>query len=152
MSSQYLLDGTARSRPGRLSLALILSALLHLILGILIVFDVAGIGGGFGLGVGPGFGMGSGGGAGLGQEKRRQIFSLKDLPQPVRPQDPKRDDEVKDLVVARTPEAVVMPETVKPKAVATSPVVQFARPVRPIGAGTDLGARFASSGAGAGGL
>src|SRR5262245_15355351 len=151
-SRDLLLDGTARSRPGRLGLAMGASVFLHVLVLLLIIFDVAGIGGGFGLGVGPGFGMGSDGGAGLGQQKRRQIFSLKDLPQPVRPQDPKRDDEVKDLLVARTPEAVVMPETVKPKAVATSPVVQFARPVRPIGAGTDLGARFASSGAGAGGL
>ena len=149
MSSQYLLDGTARSRPGKLSLALGLSALLHVILGILIVFDVAGIGGGFGLGVGPGFGMGTGGGVGLGKEKRRQIFSLEDLPKPVPPQDPKRDDEVKDLVVARTPEAVVIPQQAKPRAVSTTPVVQFARPVRPIAAGTDLGARFASAGASA---
>ena len=54
------------------------------------MFDVAGIGGGFGLGVGPGFGMGTGGGVGLGKEKRRQIFSLEDLPEPVPPQDPKR--------------------------------------------------------------
>jgi hypothetical protein len=152
MSSQYLLDGTARSRPGRLSLALILSALLHLILGILIVFDVAGIGGGFGLGVGPGFGMGTGGGVGLGKERRRQIFSLEDLPKPVPPQDPKHDDEVKDLVVARTPEAVVIPQQTKPRATSTSPVVQFARPARPLAGGTDLGARFASAGAGAGGL
>src|SRR5215475_7844322 len=152
MPSQYLLDGTARSRPGRLGLALGLSALLHVILGILIVFDVAGIGGGFGLGVGPGYGMGTGGGVGLGKEKRRQIFSLEDLPKPVPPQDPKHDDEVKDLVVARTPEAVVIPQQTKPRAVSTSPVVQFARPVRPIAAGTDLGARFASAGAGAGGL
>src|SRR5262249_47231739 len=88
-SPDIFLDGTARSHPARLGFALGLSALLHLVLFLLIVFDVAGIGGGFGLGVGPGFGMGSGGGAGLGQEKRRQIFSLKDLPQPVRPQDPK---------------------------------------------------------------
>jgi hypothetical protein len=152
MSSQDLLDGSARSRPGRLGLALGLSALLHVILAILIVFDVAGIGGGFGLGVGPGFGMGTGGGVGLGKEKRRQIFSLEDLPKPVPPQDPKRDDEVKDLVVARTPEAVVIPQQAKPRAVSTTPVVQFARPVRPIAAGTDLGARFATAGAGAGGL
>src|SRR5215475_12786896 len=151
MPSQYLLDGTARSRPGRLGLALGLSALLHVILGILIVFDVAGIGGGFGLGVGPGFGMGTGGGVGLGKERRRQIFSLEDLPKPVPPQDPKHDDEVKDLVVARTPEAVVIPQQTKPRAVSTSPVVQFARPVRPLAGGTDLGARFASAGAGGGG-
>ena len=38
MSSQYLLDGTARSRPGRLGLALGLSALLHVILGMLVVW------------------------------------------------------------------------------------------------------------------
>ena len=152
MSSQYLLDGSARSRPGRLGLALGVSALLHVILAILIVFDVAGIGGGLGLGVGPGFGMGTGGGVGLGKEKRRQIFSLEDLPKPVPPQDPKHDEEVKDLVVARTPEAVVIQQPAKPRAVSTTPVVQFARPVRPIAAGTDLGARFASAGAGAGGL
>ena len=121
MSSQYLLDGSARSRPGRLGLALGVSALLHVILAILIVFDVAGIGGGLGLGVGPGFGMGTGGGVGLGKEKRRQIFSLEDLPKPVPPQDPKRDDEVKDLVVARTPEAVVIPQQAKPRAVSTTP-------------------------------
>src|SRR5215475_8834302 len=139
MPSQYLLDGTARSRPGRLGLALGLSALLHVILGILIVFDVAGIGGGFGLGVGPGYGMGTGGGVGLGKEKRRQIFSLEDLPKPVPPQDPKHDDEVKDLVVARTPEAVVIPQQAKPRAVTTSPVVQFARPARPVAGGLGVG-------------
>jgi hypothetical protein len=124
------------------------------VLGLLIYFDIAGIGGGFGLGVGPGAGLGSGGGVGLGQTKRRQVFSLEDLPDIVRPQDPKRDEEVKELVVARTPQPVVVPEQTKPKAVEvkTGPVVHFARPVTPIGAGTDLGARFASSGAGAGGL
>src|SRR5262249_16682972 len=151
-SRDLLLDATARSRPGRLGLAMGASVLLHVLVLLLIIFDVAGIGGGFGLGVGPGFGMGSGGGAGLGQQKRREIFTLKDLPQPVRPQDPKRDDELKDLVLARAPEPVVIPQAEKPRAVSTSPVVQFARPVRPIAAGTDLGARFASSGAGAGGL
>src|SRR5262249_51525690 len=75
-----------------------------------------------------------------------------DLPKPVPPQDPKHDDEVKDLVVARTPEAVVIPQQTKPRATSTSPVVQFARPARPLAGGTDLGARFASAGAGAGGL
>src|SRR4030095_7829338 len=76
------------------------------------------------------------------------------LPEVVRPQDPKRDEEVKDLVVVRTPQPVVVPEQTKPKAVEvkTGPVVHFSRPVTPIGAGTDLGARFASTGAGTGGL
>src|SRR5262249_59159009 len=60
--------------------------------------------------------------------------------------------EVKDLVVARTPEAVVIPQQTKPRAVSTSPIVQFARPARPLAGGSDLGARFASAGAGAGGL
>jgi hypothetical protein len=131
-----------------------LSALAHLVLGLLIYFDIAGIGGGFGLGVGPGFGMGSGGGVGLGEQNRRQIFSLEDIPELVRPQDPKRDEEVKELVIARTPEPIFVPEQTRPKAVEvkTSPVVQFARPVTPIGAGTDLGARFASTGAGTGGF
>src|SRR4029434_2923589 len=80
--------------------------------------------------------------------------SLEDLPELVRPQDPKRDEEVKELVVARTPQPVIVPEQMKPKAVEvkTGPVVHFARPVTPIGAGTDLGARFASAGAGTGGF
>src|SRR5215831_20335956 len=124
-SRDLLLDGTARSRPGRLGLAMGASVFLHALVLLLIIFDVAGIGGGFGLGVGPGFGMGTGGGVGLGKERRRQIFSLEDLPKPVPPQDPKHDDEVKDLVVARTPEAVVIPQQAKPRAVTTSPVVQF---------------------------
>ncbi len=142
-----------RPRARRTLAFLGISALAHLVLGLMIYFDVAGIGGGFGLGVGPGVGIGSGGGVGLGEVKRRQIFSLEDLPELVRPQDPKRDDEVKELVVARTPQPVVVPAQTKPKAVATTgPVVRFARPVTPIGAGSDLAARFASSGSGTGGL
>jgi hypothetical protein len=58
------------------------------VLALLVWFDVAGLGGGFGLGVGPGFGIGAGGGAGLGEKKRRGIFSLQDLPAPVPPSDP----------------------------------------------------------------
>jgi hypothetical protein len=154
-SSVFSVSST-RARPGRTAVFLGLSALAHLVLGLLIYFDIAGIGGGFGLGVGPGFGMGSGGGAGLGKVNRRQVFSLEDLPDIVRPQDPKRDEEVKDLVVARTPQPVFVPEQVKPKVVekkvTTGPVVKFARPVAPLGAGTDLGARFASTGSGAGGF
>jgi hypothetical protein len=130
-----------------------LSVLLHAVLLLAIYFDVSGVGGGFGLGVGPGFGIGSGGGAGLGERNRRQIFSLEDLPELVRPQDAKPDDEVKELVVARTPQPVRLPEVAKPTAIATTgPVVKFARPVTPIGAGSDLAARFASTGSGTGGF
>ncbi len=155
MSPTVITKSTTRPRAGRTLGFLGLSAFAHLLLGLLIYFDIAGIGGGFGLGVGPGFGMGSGGGVGLGKTNRRQIFSLEDLPELVRPQDPKRDEEVKDLVVARTPQPVFVPEPTKPKAVkvTTGPVVHFSRPVKPIiGEGTDLGARFASSGAGTGGF
>jgi len=150
--SPAVLDSTTRPRATRTVAFVGISALAHLVLFLMLYFDVAGIGGGFGLGLGPGFGIGSGGGAGLGEKKRREIYSLEDLPELVRPQDPKRDDQVKELVVARTPDAVVVPELTKPKTVPTSAVIHFARPVTPIGAGTDLGARFASTGAGTGGL
>src|SRR5262249_32764888 len=146
MSQPPVLDSTTRPHAGRTLAFVGISAIVHAVLLLMILFDVVGIGGGFGLGIGPG------GGAGLGEKKRRQIYSLEDLPQVVRPQDAKHDQEVKDLVVARTPDAVVIPQQVKPKSVSTSPVVQFARPVTPLGAGTDLGARFASTGAGTGGF
>ncbi len=153
-TSRLVWSSTTRPRAGRVAGFFTLSALVHLFVALLIYFDIAGIGGGFGLGVGPGVGLGSGGGIGLGEKKRRQVFSLEDLPDLVRPQDPKRDEEVRDLVVARTPQPVLVPEQTKPKAVEvkTGPVVHFSRPVTPIGAGTDLGARFASTGAGVGGL
>jgi von Willebrand factor type A domain len=153
-TSPVVPTSTTGPRAGRVVTFLGISALAHLVLGLMIYFDIAGIGGGFGLGLGPGVGIGSGGGVGLGQKQRRQIFSLEDLPELVRPQDPKRDEEVKELVVARTPQPVIVPEQMKPKAVEvkTGPVVHFARPVTPIGAGTDLGARFASAGAGTGGF
>jgi von Willebrand factor type A domain len=153
-TSRFVWSATTRPRGGRVVAFLGLSALAHLLMALLIYFDIAGIGGGFGLGVGPGVGLGSGGGVGLGEKHRRQVFSLEDLPELVRPQDPKRDEEVKELVVARTPQPVVVSEPTKPKAVEvkTGPVVHFSRPVTPIGAGTDLGARFASTGAGTGGL
>jgi hypothetical protein len=156
MSTQSLESrSTTRPGAGRVLGFQGLSALVHVVLGLLIYFDIAGSGGGFGLGVGPGFGLGSGGGVGLGEKHRRQIFSLEDIPELlVRPQDPEPDEEVKELVIARTPEPIVLPERPRPKAVQvkTSPVVHFARPVTPIGAGTDLGARFASTGAGTGGF
>jgi hypothetical protein len=151
-SPPVVLDSTTRPRASRTLAFVGISAVVHIVLLLMILFDVMGIGGGFGLGIGPGFGIGSGGGAGLGKEKRRQIYSLEDLPQVVRPRDPKHDQEVKDLVVARTPDAVVIPQPAKPQTVSTSAVVKFARPVTPLGAGTDLGARFASTGAGTGGF
>jgi hypothetical protein len=126
------------------------STLAHAVLALLLVFDVLGPGGGFGLGIGPGFGLGAGGGAGLG-EKRREIFSLKDLPEPVPPSDPAADEELKEMLKPARPEAIVMPRQQVPKA-PTSPVVHFARPAKPLGSGVDLGSRFASAGAGVGGL
>ena len=150
-----VLDSTTRPSAGRNLVFLLASILAHVTLGLLLYFDVAGIGGGFGIGVGPGVGIGSGGGVGLGDKKRRQIFSLEDLPDLVRPQEAPRDDEVKELVVARTAQPIVLPTPAKPTAVArstTAPVVHFSRPVAPIGAGTDLAARFASAGSGTGGF
>jgi hypothetical protein len=124
---------------------------LHVVFALLVIFDVAGIGGGFGLGVGPGFGIGSGGGVGLGEKKRREIFSLEDIPEPVRPHDVAADEELQKLLVPARAQVVVVPQPAKP-AVTTGPVVHFARPAVPVGAGVDLGARFASAGAGVGGL
>ena len=141
---------TAGPRPARFFAALTGSVAAHVVLALLLIFDVAGIGGGFGLGVGPGFGIGAGGGAGLGQKKRRQIFSLEDIPEPVRPQNPNNDEALKELLVPNRPQAVSVPQPARP--VAAAPVIHFARPSRPIGAGVDLGARFASAGAGLGGL
>jgi hypothetical protein len=155
MRSDPVFDATTRPRALRTGTMLAASVLLHGLLGLMLYFDVAGIGGGFGLGVGPGFGIGSGGGVGLGEKKRREIFSLEDIPEVVRPQEQRNDEEIKDLVVARTPQAITVPQPVKPKAVTgtkTGPVVQFARPVKPVGAGTDLGARFAQAGKGTGGF
>jgi hypothetical protein len=140
-------------RPVPTVAALAISTLLHLVFVLLVVFDVAGIGGGFGIGVGPGFGVGAGGGAGLGDKPRREIFSLEDIPDLVRPQEPDAEKEIAALLVPRQAQPVVVPQPAKPKAATTAaPVVQFARPVKPIGAGTDLGARLASSGAGTGGF
>ena len=142
-------------RPTRVRLAnaLLISAVAHLVLVLLVVFDVMGMGGGFGIGIGPGFGIGAGGGAGLGEQKRREIFSLEDLPDLVRPQEPDAEKDLNALLKPRDAERIVVPQPAKPRtATSNAPVVQFARPVKPVGAGTDLGARLAASGAGAGGL
>jgi len=153
MTSPAVAVPIAGPRPRRLLTGLATSAIAHAVLALLILFDVAGIGGGFGLGVGPGFGIGAGGGAGLGEQKRRQIFSLQDMPEPVRPRDPNPDDALKQLLAPTQAQAVVVPQPTQPRpASATSPVVHFAAPVKPIGAGTDLSSRFASAGAGIGGL
>ena len=142
-----------RPTPTRTATALVVSALLHVVFILLVVFDVAGIGGGFGIGIGPGFGIGTGGGAGLGEQNRREIFSLEDLPDLVRPQEPDAQKDLNALLQPRDAERFVMPQAAKPKSATTSaPVVQFARPVKPVGAGTDLGARLSAAGAGTGGL
>lgn len=149
MNPVSALQATTGPHPRRLLGALAVSALAHGVLMLLIVFDVAGIGHALGLGVGPGFGMGSGGGAGLGQKRRREIFSLTDMPEPVRPSD--ADEQViKELLAPVRAALVAVPQPAAPRP--TSPVVQFARPARPIGSGMDLGARFAATGAGVGGL
>jgi len=137
-------------RPRRLVAAIGLSALVHALFVLMVVFDVLGAGGGFGLGVGPGFGIGSGGGAGLGQAPRREIFALQDVPEPVPPTDPAAEKALKELLAPARPEAVAIAH--EAPAHATTPVVHFARPARPLGSGVDLGSRFASAGAGVGGF
>ena len=141
---------TTRPRPRRLLAALATSTAAHALLAFMVVFDVMGAGSGFGLGVGPGFGLGAGGGAGLGQARRREIFSLQDLPTPVPPSDPTAEQTLKELLQPARPEAIALPHEAAPRP--TSPVVHFARPTRPVGAGIDLGSRFASAGVGSGGL
>src|SRR6185369_15071772 len=124
-------SSTTGPRGPRLLAALATSVAAHALLILMIAFDVVGLGGGFGLGVGSGFGIGAGGGAGLG-EKRREIFSLKDLPTPVPPSDPSHDDELKELLKPTRAQAIVMPRDQVPRP-ATSPVVHFAAPARPLG-------------------
>lgn len=141
---------TAGPRANRFLGACAASCALHALVALLIYFDVVGLGGGFGLGIGPGFGVGEGGGAGLG-EKRREIYALKDLPTPAPPNDPEAEKLLQELLRPARPEAVILPKPAAPKTT-TSPVVRFAAPPKPIGAGTDLGSRFASAGAGAGGF
>ncbi|HUE31087.1 MAG TPA: vWA domain-containing protein [Verrucomicrobiae bacterium] len=144
------LDATAGPRPRRLLTALGISTAAHAFLALLLFFDVLGIGGGFGLGLGPGFGIGSGGGLGLGRERRREIFSLEDLPAPVPPNDPNAEQALKELLKPASAQAILVPAPAAPRP--TSPTVHFAPPARPLGAGVDLGSRFASAGAGVGGF
>ena len=141
---------TTAPRPRRLLAALVTSTAAHTLLAFMVVFDVLGAGSCFGLGVGPGFGLGAGCCAGLGQARRREIFSLQDLPTPVPPSDPAAEDALKAILQPQRPDAIAVPHEAVPKP--TSPVVHFARPTRPVGAGIDLGSRFASAGAGSGGL
>jgi hypothetical protein len=150
MSTVPLALSPSQPRPARLVAALALSAVVHVVLALLVVFDVAGAGGGFGLGVGPGFGVGAGGGLGLGAVKRRQIFSLTDLPEPVRPDDPLANETIATLLAPARARAIAIPRQAPPRA--SSPVVHFARPARPLGSGTDLGSRFVAAGAGIGGF
>jgi hypothetical protein len=150
MPSPSFDTGTTGPRPRRLAAALGASAVLHVVLALLLAFDIVGQGLGFGLGFGPGFGIGAGGGVGLGQAKRREIFSLQDLPEPVPPRDPAADEAMKELLKPSKPQLAAIPQ--QQVARPTSPVVHFSRPSKPIGAGVDLGARFSSSGAGSGGF
>jgi hypothetical protein len=140
---------TTGPRPGRLAAALVVSVVAHATFLLLVILDVAGVGGGFGLGVGPGFGLGSGGGLGLGERQRRQIFSIEDLPELIRP-----DEAEERLAKVLEPErrvAITIPKSAVPKT-KRSAVVHFARPVKPLGASVDLSRRFAAAGAGTGGL
>jgi hypothetical protein len=141
---------TTRPRPGRLLVALATSGTVHALVLLAVFFDVIGLGGGFGLGLGPGFGIGAGGGAGLGPKKRREIYSLQDLPAPVPPRDPDAEHALRQLLEPARPDAIAVPQPAVPHP--TSPVVHFARPTKPVGAGIDLGSRFASAGAGVGGF
>src|SRR5437763_17124312 len=93
---------TSGPRPRRLLAALGISTAAHALLGLMVFFDILGAGGGFGLGIGPGFGIGSGGGMGLGPQRRREIFSLQDLPTPVPPNDPNAEQALKVLLKPAT--------------------------------------------------
>jgi hypothetical protein len=143
-------EPTTGARPRRLLAALATSTAAHALLGLMLFFDVLGAGGGFGLGIGPGFGVGAGGGFGLGEKKRREIFSLQDLPTPVPPNDPAAERTLNELLQPARAEAISVPQQAVPRT--KSPVVHFAPPARPVGAGVDLGSRFASAGAGVGGF
>jgi von Willebrand factor type A domain-containing protein len=124
------------------------SAILHALLLLALAFDVAGIGGGFGLGVGWGFGMGAGGGVGLGEKRERQIFSIEDLPEYVRPDD---EEQLTRLLQPEQRQAIEIPRTERP-VTTKGPIVSFKRPVRPESAGADLARRFTAAGSGTGGF
>jgi hypothetical protein len=120
----------------------------HALVLLALVFDVAGVGGGFGLGVGWGFGIGAGGGMGLGEKRDRQIFSIEDLPEYVRPDD---EEQLAQLLRPEQRQAIEIPRTQRP-VVTKGPIVNFKRPVRPESAGSDLSKRFAAAGSGTGGF
>lgn len=149
---------TTDPKAHRITIAVTLSALVHLLFALLVYFDVAGLGGGFGIGVGPGIGIGSGGDIGLGKKRARQIYSLEDIPEPVKPRQLDDDELVKKLLQPEKPQAVTVPRAVvKPMAPTThhsptAPVVHFARPVKPLGDTGQLSSHFASKGQGTGGL
>lgn len=92
-------------KHSRFALALMLSALLHGVLGLLLYFDVVGLPGGFGIGSGPGFGIGQGGGLGLGLGTKREIFALRELPAP-EPMRPRRGRLEDQLAEALEPQAM----------------------------------------------
>jgi hypothetical protein len=135
-------------RPRRLAASLCGSAILHALLLLALAFNVAGIGGGFGLGVGWGFGIGAGGGAGLGEKRERQIFSIEDLPEYVRPDD---EEQLARLLRPEQRQAIEIPRAERP-ITTKGPIVNFKRPVRPESAGADLARRFAAAGSGTGGF
>src|SRR2546428_2810761 len=108
-------EPTTGARPRRLLAALATSTAAHALLGLMMFFDVLGAGGGFGLGIGPGFGIGAGGGFGLGEKRRREIFSLQDLPTPVPPSDPAAEQTLKELLQPARPQAIPLPPQAAPR-------------------------------------
>jgi hypothetical protein len=133
----------------RFAAAFAISAVLHAVLLLLVMFEVVGSGGGFGIGVGPGVGLGTGGGVGLG-EKGRQIYALHDPPAEVQ-----RQSHVEDrLTQMIQPQAPVRP-TVAPieqptmKKLAVVPMA--ARPKR-VALVPNVRGQLARSGSAVGGL
>lgn len=91
-------------RQRRFAACLVVSAVLHLVLGLLLYFDVMGPGGGFGIGSGPGFGIGQGGGFGLGKGNKRQIFALEDFQrEPARPRRGRVEERLAAVTKATAP-------------------------------------------------
>src|SRR5712664_1626143 len=84
------LDTTTGPRPRRLLAALGISTAAHALLGLMVFFDI----------------LGAGGGMGLGPQRRREIFSLEDLPTPVSPNDPNAEQALKELLKPATAQAI----------------------------------------------
>ena len=149
---------TTTPKVRRIATGVTISALIHGLFALLVYFDVAGIGGGFGIGVGPGIGIGSGGDIGLGKKRARQIFSIDDVPEPVKPRQLDDDELVKKLLEPEKPQPIAVPRTVvKPVNPTvhhspTAPIVHFARPVKPLGDTGQLSSRLSAVGKGTGGL